>query len=383
MINNDELRFHIINVGHGDAILAELPDKKIDGQRYVRFGLIDAGSKENNTEIVEKAKNYIKLFLAVRLTPDHNPDTVDPTSDMPYIFEFICLTHPHYDHLNGIMPVLETFGDNNVPLKQKPIEFWDCGFRYNTASYLKILEYLNDNKDIQFVRITSGTEFHFGNVEALVLAPSIDLRNRYDTYGVDANNASIILRFSHKTGVSILAGDAHFESWGKVSEEFPRKKFLIYPTKKKNGKVVLDERDPNEEGLTFLSKENQLLCHFLKVSHHGSKHGTSYEYLEKLSPSQLAVSCAGDDVYEVIEPGWKGMFPHPLVRLIIGEETDIYQIPDDKIPEIDELESKMRTTAKYGTIVYSIKGSKSIVIDNLEDDRMELPEADKLTAVYQ
>jgi beta-lactamase superfamily II metal-dependent hydrolase len=383
MIKNSELRFHIINVGHGDAILVELPDRTIDGERYVRFGLVDAGSKENNTEIVNKAKDYIKLFLAVRLELDQDPDSIDPTNNLPYIFEFICLTHPHYDHLNGLMPILESFGAENVPHKQKPVEFWDCGFRYNTSSYLEILKYLSDNKDIQFIRVTSGTEFHFDNVEILVLAPSIDLRNRYDTYGVDANNGSIILRFSHKTGVSVLAGDAHFESWGKVSEEFPRKKFLVYPTKKKNGKVVLDERDPGEEKLTFLSKENQLQCQFLKVSHHGSKNGTSYEYLERLSPNHLAVSCAGDEVYKIIEPGWVGMFPHPLVRLIIGEETGLYQIKEEKIPKSGNLESKMWTTAEGGTIVYSIRGAKSIDRVKLEDGRMELPEKNDLVAVYQ
>ncbi len=383
MIKNNELRFHIINVGHGDAILAELPDKIIDGDRYVRFGLVDAGSKENNTEIVNKVRDYILLFLDLRLELDKLLETKDVSENLSYIFEFICLTHPHYDHLNALMPILETFAANDVPHLQKPREFWDSGFRYNTDSYLSILKFLSDNKDIQFIRVTSGTEFHFDNVEILVLAPSIDIRNRYDTYGVDANNGSIILRFCHKTGVSILAGDAHFESWGKVSEEFPRKKFLIYPTKKKNGKVVLDERDPNEEGLTYLSKENQLLCQFLKVSHHGSKHGTSYEYLERLSPDHYAVSCAHDNVYEIIEPGWKGKFPHPLVRLIIGEETNTYKIDSDKIPKVEDLKSEMGTTAEKGTMIYTIKGSKSIFRNDLDDGRMELPDKNKLLEAYQ
>ena len=41
---NDYLRIHVINVGHGDSILVELPDYRIGGRR-LRFGLVDAARK--------------------------------------------------------------------------------------------------------------------------------------------------------------------------------------------------------------------------------------------------------------------------------------------------------------------------------------------------
>jgi beta-lactamase superfamily II metal-dependent hydrolase len=40
-------------------------------------------------------------------------------------------------------------------------------------------------------------EWYYGKVQITALAPSIGLRNRYATYGVDMNNASIVLRFEH------------------------------------------------------------------------------------------------------------------------------------------------------------------------------------------
>ena len=30
-----------------------------------------------------------------------------------------------------------------------------------------------------------------------MLAPSVVLRNKYDTYGIDMNNSSVVLRFEH------------------------------------------------------------------------------------------------------------------------------------------------------------------------------------------
>jgi hypothetical protein len=41
-----------------------------------------------------------------------------------------------------------------------------------------------------------------GNTEVTVLTPSIALRNRYDTYGIDVNNASISLRVATPAGRS-------------------------------------------------------------------------------------------------------------------------------------------------------------------------------------
>ncbi|MFN2303104.1 MAG: hypothetical protein ACK2TV_05160, partial [Anaerolineales bacterium] len=54
----------------------------------------------------------------------------DPTAE-DYIFEFICLTHPHEDHLKGMLPILEAYCADNVPVKNRPRRFWDCGFLSN------------------------------------------------------------------------------------------------------------------------------------------------------------------------------------------------------------------------------------------------------------
>jgi len=340
---NDKLRVHIINVGHGDSILVEFPDSGRGASRRLRFGLVDAGGTDDAVE--PKTLEYLKAFLECRLAGSAGGCD----------FEFICLTHPHEDHLLGMMPVLEHFcAAGSSPCA--PQQFWDCGFRYNTVGYLGILDFLNRRREVQFMRIAAGTEFHYGDVEILVMAPSIDLRNRYDTYGVDLNDASIVLRIRRGDGVAVLTGDAHFDSWGKVCEEFPRTEHLTYPKVYKDGRWVSDKRDPTHEDLVLLSQENQLNCQLLKVAHHGSKNGTSYEYVHRLSPSHFVISCDTDDWYSRRRANWVGKFPHPITRLVIGEQADLYDVASQDIPSLTDPPSqgKVAMTCHDGTVIYSV-----------------------------
>ncbi len=337
MIKNKNLRLHVVNVGHGDAILIEFPDKKGGGPR---FGLVDAGGRGKDNS-AEKTLGYLKAFLEYR----------NEGQGYSGEFEFLCLTHPHHDHYYGMLPVLEWAVGAGIP----PTEFWDCGFRYNTLSYLKILKFLCDNADvIQFTRVASGTEFHFGPVEVLVLAPSVDLRNRYDSYGVDVNDGSIVLRVRKSGGTAILAGDAHFDSWGKVCEEYPRTKHLTYPpVKDSEGKLKADVRNPDHPDLIIKSKVNQLGCNLLKVAHHGSKRGTSFEYLEKLGAKHYAITCAKDSRYA---KDWKGKFPHPLTRMAIKEQDKPLPPGATAIPDLAAIK-EVGMSSVHGSMIYTIQGN--------------------------
>ena len=113
MIANSDLRIHIINVGHGDSILVELPDDNIGQNPKPRFGLVDAGGTKKESK--RKTVDYLKAFLDHRMEGDEES----------YIFEFICLTHPHLDHYYGLNTVLDFF--LNKPARDKwPKQFWDC-----------------------------------------------------------------------------------------------------------------------------------------------------------------------------------------------------------------------------------------------------------------
>ena len=120
--------------------------------------------------------------------------------------------------------------------------------------------------------------------------------------------------------MAILAGDAHFDSWGKIVEEYPR-----------TSKVSFHE----DASVTRSEGTNQLNCQLLKVSHHGSKHGTSLEYLEKLSPSHFMVTCADKNWYQMSEPGWGTTWPHTLtakaIRVLKQDATIKYSYKDKNV----------------------------------------------------
>lgn len=313
-INNpNALRIHVVNVEHGDGIILELPDYN----DQAHFGVVDTGRPE--TIYKNRVKDYLTELINLR--------------GKPFRIEFVCITHPHEDHYGGLETLLDCFGENGIGQFANSIQqFWDSGFRVSGKTYNDLLTRICNDDHIVFVRLASGAEYEFGEVRIFVLAPSLDLRNRFDTYGVDRNNSSIVLQILYKGAKAILAGDAQFDSWGKVAEEFPRATKISY------FKDALTERS---EGV------NQLACQLLKIAHHGSKHGTSLEYLEKLNPKYFMITCADNQWYQLNKPGWGTDWPHPLTSSAINEVAEN--------PHVNYSYSDK-------TVVYSLKGGR---VDNV------------------
>jgi beta-lactamase superfamily II metal-dependent hydrolase len=295
-IEKKDLVIHILNVGQGDTIVIELPEE--NGER--RLGVVDCYDGK-------KTRKYIKRIAEVR-------DNVNTR------LAFVCATHPHYDHIAGVRSLLR---DKDLT----PYEFWDSGFRHKSCTYRNILKDLT-GLSTKLVRISSGMEWYFGNTRITALAPSVLLRNTYNTYGVDINNSSVVLRLENHSGnvtlaqserykgthdpdadrkagksVVILGGDAEFDSWAQVSEEYPR--------------VV---RDSGHKALVK-KMVNQLACSVVKVSHHGSMHSAPLDIYEKMSP-ELAIISAKQTTGEKQVGGRKlkrTLFPHKTSALTLAE----------------------------------------------------------------
>ncbi|UCE36202.1 MAG: MBL fold metallo-hydrolase [Thermoplasmata archaeon] len=263
-VRPESLCVHVLNVGDGDSIVLQFP-ADVNGRR--KFALVDCYKST-------KTIDYLKKLGVNEL-------------------EFVCATHPHYDHIAGIPKVLDTF-------KGSIQEFWDSGFRHTSLTYDKIINKIKDDTNINFIRVTSGMERIINDVKVCVLAPSIYLRNRYDTYGVNINNASVVLKLEYKDpdavnpSVIILGGDAQFDSWAKVIEEFPHH----------------EKTDNPEQKVEWKKSFKPLNCNVLKVAHHGSKHGTALEYVEKLDPEYAIVSCSDSSRHG---------FPHEIAWLSLKE----------------------------------------------------------------
>lgn len=296
LIDPEDLVIHVLNVGFGDNILLEFP---VDDSGKRSYGLVDCYNSK-------KTKAYIKKLIQKRSGQSQ--------------LKFVCATHPHLDHIKGIESIL-------TDATYRPEEFWESGFRHNSVTYQRILKAISDNK-ISMVRVSSGMEQYFGKVRITVLSPSVALRNRYATYGIDMNNASVVLRIEHHgedvllmaakeyrgdasleaereagRSVVILAGDAEFDSWAQISQEYPKRERT-------------SEHDPLVKRMV-----NYLSCAVVKVAHHGSMHSAPLDIYEKMRPELGIVSTKqkrskreGDR--QTIE---RGLFPHQSSTIALEE----------------------------------------------------------------
>ena len=308
-LRGDDLVVFVLNVGDGDAILIRFP---AESGANPSFGVVDC---------VDSSK---LLPLLAALGPGR--------------LRFVCASHPHLDHIAGMRALL-------VAQAGQVEEFWDSGFRYTSATYRGVIDEVV-RQSLQFVRPTSGFETRVGGVQITVLSPSIALRNRFDTHGVDVNNASVVLRLTYpiaspsadyptsagqaaatapKARTLILGGDAQTDAWGQVLQEFPH----------------LDGDDKAwARQIGAGTGLHPLACDFFKVSHHASKRGVSLEVLERLGdrstttpsfgPRWTVASCSSG-------AGSQYGFPHQVTQDLLREVRDPQAQAGGSHPPDDQL----------------------------------------------
>ncbi len=282
-MKKDTLSVIVLNVGDGDANIIRFPPKYGNGNGN-ECAIVDCYDADKTIAALEVLK--------------------------PKTIPFICATHPHYDHTKGLEEVIEWCNKNKIEIE----EFWDSGFRHVSKTHHDIIRLLQKTQGIKLFYPTSGFETIINRVRVQVLSPSIQLKNRYDTFGTNINNASIVIKLEYppvdiapyylsrakksdndlskevniKQHKIILGGDAQFDAWARITDEFPR----LQSTS--NRGQMID---------TSAIKHEPLKCHVLKVPHHMSKHGISLEVLETLKPRYTIASCSNNSNHG---------FPHEL-----------------------------------------------------------------------
>lgn len=278
-ITDNTLAVFVLNVGHGDAIVIRFPvtDDTIVG------GVVDC-------------YNFEKTFAAL--------DSLGVNK-----IDLMCATHPHKDHIYGFEDLIGECKTRSITIKQ----FWDSGFRHVSVDHYDLIRCLQKNPQITFLKITSGFEITINKVRVLAMAPSISLKNRYDTFGTNINNASIVLKMEYpakdiakyyqkpkvysdedlseeekiEQNTIILGGDAQFDSWARLTQEFPqqtrykgshRGQFITWKPWKQ---------------VTHKPMRSQVI----KMPHHMSKNGISYEVLNSIEAKYAIASCNDTHLY--------------------------------------------------------------------------------------
>jgi beta-lactamase superfamily II metal-dependent hydrolase len=284
-----DLIYFAINVGDGDTQLLLLPENK-EGQR--RCLIIDCIRARKLFALIEALAN---AGLLQRVEP---------------LLELVVATHPHDDHIAGMAALLRRFGGKNIG------ELWEPGYYHPSSAYLEMMRELED-LDIHHLQPASGTTRYLGTVKLTVLAPGISLRNRFDSYGIDINNASIAIKVDFPAARTIerakdrtyvrlptmqtlvLGADAQTLSWSQVLVDFPQ----LGPANTAVTKALRRAR-----GVEPLSAQ------IFKVPHHGSKHGLNLELVEAIKPAISLVSS--------VRQGGRYQFPHQVTQEALREAID-------------------------------------------------------------
>jgi competence protein ComEC len=161
--------------------------------------------------------------------------------------DLVVLTHPHDDHVSGLIPVLERY---------KVKAFLDGGQEHPTPTYTHCLELIQE-KGIPYQLGRAGMQIQLGKgLRMKVLHPQSELLSGTNS---DVNNNSIVLR--------LVYGQVSFLFPGDIEEE---------------AEAVL------------LSSNEDLASIILKSPHHGSDTSLDPRFLEAVNP-QLAVIQVGAD----------------------------------------------------------------------------------------
>ncbi len=258
-----------INVGNGDAILVEVPDRNYREGRFVM--LIDGGSNEN-AEYEETVTGRIRAAEYLE------------QKGIGHIDIMVC-THIHEDHTCGLLPAAK---------KWMPEELWQP-FPMETVSMMKYLwmkaETESGNKFIaalnDFHELTTYVKENGGKV--LQKTPFMGRGERVEVLGPSAAALERETEWMKE-----LYGAGHTELLPEMDRYMNSASLLLRFTC--GGKTFLFTGDTEKD--CYKDCMEKIRADVFKVGHHGQENSLSREVLQAVSPEAAVICVSGDRRYE-------------------------------------------------------------------------------------
>ena len=221
----EKLRLVTLDVGQGDAVLLEIPKSNVQI-------LFDGGP---DSGIIDKLMSVL------------------PPGDRT--IDVIVLTHPHDDHLQGILDLLDVYRAGLII---------ETGATSDSPAGIVFKERIQE-LDIPVLKAIRGQKIFFGGSSSItVLHPFLAHDAEFD----NINDSSIVALVEHRGQHIFLTGD--LETTGE-------KEMFAYI---------------QSHGL-----EDAMQSSVIKIAHHGSRTGTSDKLLEMVDPKKAIVSSGKDNKF--------------------------------------------------------------------------------------
>ncbi len=234
--SSPKLVINFLDVGQGDGSLIKTP--------YGQNIIIDGGDGE---KILRELGRTLPFY--------------DRTIDL------MILTHPHEDHVGGLVKVLGRYRVQKVLY---------TGVVHSTPTYLAWLEAIRW-KNIPLVIIDRPQEIILGpNLTIKMLWPQTSLLNQEID---NLNNSSIVFQLIYQEQKFLFMGDAE--------------------------KEVEDDLTPNPSPIAGEGNHISLQSDVMKIGHHGSDDATAEKFLQIIKPKIAVISVGKDNT-----------FGHPSLRAI-------------------------------------------------------------------
>ncbi|OWZ84115.1 stalk domain-containing protein [Natranaerobius trueperi] len=255
--SDDELIAHFIDVGQGDAIFLEAPDKNI---------LVDAGDNWEGETVV----NYIKEL------------------DVDIIHKVVA-SHPHADHIGGLSEVYDKF---EVEVT------YDSGVEHDTETYEEYYELANEKTDLQTAK--KGDTLDVESVDAQFIHPPEDHEG-------DIHDLNLVLNIDYEDNSILLTGDAEKPSEEMMienSQELPSEILKVghHGSSTSTSEEFLDNVDP-EAAVIQVGEDNRYGHPDEKVLHRLQENGV--DIYRNDYQGDIVVTLDDDDWDSNVKP-WDG-----------------------------------------------------------------------------